>query len=50
MLSMDLTTEVPSDSRTPTGEGDNDIQHLAEFYSSSTDHDQHTLSGMETAQ
>ena len=42
MLSMELTTELSSDSHIPAGEGDRDIQHPAEFYSSSIDHDQHT--------
>ena len=49
MLSMDLTTEMSADSRTPAGEGEREVQHLSEFYSSSTDQDQHTPE-METAQ
>ena len=49
MLSMEVTTELPPDSRQPAGEGDTDIQHPAEFYSSSMDQD-HNTPGMETAQ
>ena len=49
MLSMDLTTELPPDTRQPAGEGETDIQHLSELYSSSTDQD-HSTSGLETTQ
>ena len=47
MLSMDLSMELSSDSRIPAGEGEREIQHPAEFYSSGTDQDH--LSGMESA-
>ena len=46
MLSMDLSMELSSDTRIPAGEGERDVQHPAEFYSSGTDHDH--MSGVET--
>ena len=46
MLSMDLSMEYSSDTRVPAGEGDRDVQHPSEFYSSGTDQD-HVMSGME---
>ncbi|CAI8057805.1 Histone deacetylase 3 [Geodia barretti] len=46
MLSMDLSMELSSDTRIPAGEGERDVEHPAEFYSSGTDHDH--LSGVET--
>ena len=46
MLSMDIATELSADSRIPAGEGEREVQHPAEFYSSSMDHDHH-MHGME---